>query len=181
VWQTDAQAASNWLKLEAPAWQDKFGSPSELLGLRLVAVCDATPADPKKPNRLLNWKSMQQQLKRSQPKDLPASSAPQVEARLCEYFAVREKERALYLAETARIEGVSSTTVYQVYFDQAGSNAVQVVDYAGRRVSFQFGGVPEQGVPIRMPQDTLIASPSEGYASEKVCHVISSDGNLVDA
>lgn len=181
VWQTDVQAASNWLKLEAPTWQDKFGSPAELLGYRLMAVCDATPADPKKPNRLPNWRSMQQQLKRSQPKSLPTATAAQVEARLCEYYAKKGEERALYLAEATRVDGNASTTVHQAYFDQAGSDAVTVVDRAGRQVSFQFAGVPDQGSTIRMPQDTLIASPAEGYVSEKVCRLISADGTLTDA
>jgi hypothetical protein len=181
VWQTDAKAASNWLKLKPPLWQDKFGSPAELLGYRLIASCDATPADPKKPNRLPKWTAMQQQLKRSRPKDVPASTAARVTARLCEYYATKGEERALYLVEAIRVEGSASTTVHQVYFGQAGTNAVRVVDYAGRPVSFQFGGSPGANSPIRMPQDTLIASPSEGYVSEKVCRAIAADGTLTDA
>lgn len=181
VWQNDPQAAGNWLNLEAPKWQDKFGSPAELLGFRLMAICDATPADPTKPNRLPNWRSMQQQLKRSQPKDVPASAPAQVEARLCEHYATKGDVRALYLAEVVRVEGASSTTVHQAYLDQWGTGAVTVVDRAGRTVNFQYGGLPEHGSSIRMPQDTLIASPAAGFASEKVCRVIAADGKLIDA
>lgn len=181
AWQTDAQAASNWLTMKPPVWQDKFGSSAELLGLRLIAMCDATPADPKKPNRVPNWKSMQQQLKRAQPKSLPAAGSPGIEVHLCQHYSVRNEERAVYLVETVRVEGNSNTTIHQLYFDQAGTSAVNVVDHAGRKVSFQFGGAPEHGSAIRMPQATLIASPSEGYASEKVCRAISNDGTLTDA
>ena len=182
VWRTDPQAASNWLGLKAPSWQDTFGSPAELLGLRLMAVCDPTPADIKKPNRLPNWKSMQQQLKRAQPKGVPAAAAvPAVKAQLCEYYAVKDPERALYLAETVRVEGDVTIKIHQTYFSQAGTSAVKVADYAGRAVSFQFGGAPGPGSAIRMPQDTLIASPSEGYATETVCREIAADGTLIDA
>ncbi|MBO9582326.1 MAG: hypothetical protein J7498_15670 [Sphingobium sp.] len=182
VWSTDSQAASNWLGMKAPAWQDAFGSLSELLGLRLIALCDATPADPKKPNRLPNWKAMQQALKGSQPKGaLPTAPASPIKARICEYHAVKGEERAPYLAETVRVDDQITTVVHQVYFDQAGTGAVNVVDYAGRKVSFQLGMSPERGAAVRMPQATLIASPADGYASEKQCRVISIEGTLVDA
>jgi hypothetical protein len=181
VWRTDAQAAGNWLKLKAPTWQDEYGSPAELLGYRLMAICDATAADPKKPNRLPSWKSMQQQLKSSRPKEVPGASNSQVQVKLCEYYSTKGEERALYLVEAVRVEGNASTTIHQAYFGQTDRNAVRVVDYAGREVNFQFGGSPAAGSTIRMPQATLIASPSEGYVSNKVCRAISEGGTLTDA
>jgi hypothetical protein len=178
VWGSDQEGALNWLKMATPGWQDKFGLPTEMLALRLLAKCDATPADPKKPNRVPNWKSIQQLVKRSQPKVLPVSGPSSIETSLCQYFSVKGSDRALYLAEVMRVERSTSVTVYQTYFDQSGTGAVKVVDYAGRSVSFQFAGAPGQGSVIRMPQATLISSPATGYASEKVCHAILADGSL---
>jgi hypothetical protein len=181
VWRSDPEGAVNWLKMAAPKWQDKFGQPTEMLALRLSAECDGTPADPKKPNRVPDWKGAQQQLKRMQPKLLASPVPNPAEAKLCEYFAVKDDERALYLAEVVRVADNASTTVHQIYFDQVRTNAIKVVDRAGRAVRFQLGGTPDEGSAIRMPQDTLIASPAEGFASDKVCHVIAADGSLANA
>ena len=176
VWQSDQEGAANWLKMTATGWQDKYGSAAELLALRLLAECDPTPADPEKPNRPPNWKSVQQMLKRSQPKALPVSEPSPVAAKLCEYYSVKGTERTIYLAEAVRSDGAAEVTVYQAYFDQSGTGAINVVDYAGRRVSFEFGA--EYRSVVRMPQSTLIASPSDGYTSEKSCRLISADGSL---
>jgi hypothetical protein len=181
VWQTDSEAADNWLKLAAPKWQDEAESPSEMLGLRLIAKCDATPADTAKPNRIPNWKSMRQQLLKARPKGQLTSQPATVQARLCNHYAVKNSNKALYLSEAVRVQNDTETTVYQAYFDQAGTGALKVVDYAGRQVSFQFSGIPDSSSPVRLPQVTMIASPSEGYTPEKVCRTIESDGSLTNA
>ena len=181
VWNSDPEGAEKWLSMPVPAWQDEYGKPAEFLGLRLIAECDPTPADPNKPNRTPNWKSLQQALKSSRPKVSLAPAPQPISVQICEHFAVNQTSRALFLAEVVRVAPGETVVVYQMNFDVAGTGAISVVDRAGRKVSFQFGGAPVAGSTIRMPQDTLISSPAPGFTAEKACRAISADGKLIDA
>ena len=155
VWDSAPQSAAKWLNLPVPTWKSEELGANVLLGHRLIALCDATPADPKRTNRTPAWSSVAATLSRSRPKgDLPLAKQSQVEALLCETRIAGDT--FVFLYDVVRRAGGADTIVSQTYYGQI------------------------QGQAMKLPQD-LRMLPKEGQKIERTCRIIGAEGELTDA
>lgn len=157
AWDQAPASSAKWLTMPVPTWTSPFTGASSLLGFRLIALCDQTSADPKRPNRAPNWKSVAAALKRSRPKTpRAADAAPSAVAALCKSTVEEGGRTSLFLYEVVRRLGGRQTTIFQQYFTSAG------------------------GQPVKLPQDLRILPPP-GAKVARNCQSIGAEGELVDA
>lgn len=125
VWTQAPLSAARWLAMPLPTWQSSFSDGNLLLGHLLIATCDESGVNPKKPNRSPDWKALAAALKASRPATLPtAQPAAAVEVLLCESTATGDAPPYLYLAEIVRRVGGKEKTSFQQYFATHGGKAV---------------------------------------------------------
>ena len=157
VWSQAPASASKWLTMPVPTWQSSYTEPAVLLGHRLIALCDATAADPLRPNRMPKWKSLAAALRRNQPKaEAPAASGAAAEIWVCESALEKDGTAVPFLYEVVRRAGETEVVSFQQYYADA------------------------QGQALKLPQDLRIV-PENASDAKRTCRAIGPEGELANA
>ncbi len=156
VWRTAPQSAQNWLGMENPSYSRDMGTPAELLGHRLIAICSTESANERMPNRTPSWGSLKAALKRTRPAVRPPADASAPVTLLCQNRVSVDGLESLFRVDLVRVAGTARTTIFQQYFTK------------------------HQGQPVRLPQDLRAIPPADAPTSV-VCRSITSTGQLADA
>lgn len=157
VWERAPLSAAKWLAMPLPTWQSSFSDGNLLLGHLLIATCDESGVNPKKPNRSPDWKALAAALRSSRPAALPsAQPAAAVEVLLCESRASGDEPSYLYLAEIVRRVGGKEKASFQQYF------------------------ASHQGKPVILPQD-IRAIPAARARIDRTCRSIGPEGQVGNA
>jgi hypothetical protein len=157
VWAQVPVSADKWLSMPLPSWNSSFSDRNLLLGHLLIATCDESGVNPKKPNRSPNWKALAAALKASRPATVPtAQPAPQVDVALCRSTATEDGPPYLYLAEIVRRVGGKDKPSFQQYF------------------------ASHQGKPVMLPQD-IRTVPASSARIDRSCRSIGPEGEVAGA
>ena len=156
VWSRAPLSAARWLAMPLPKWGPSFSDGNLLLGHMLIALCDESGVNPKKPNRSPDWKALAAALKASRPATLPSAQPAASDVFLCESTATGDEPPYLYLAEIVRRVGGKEKTSFQQYF------------------------ASHQGKPVRLPQD-IRAIPAAKARIDRICRPIGPEGQVGNA
>lgn len=157
VWSQAPLSAAKWLAMPLPTWESTFSDSNLLLGHMLIATCDESAANPKKPNRSPAWKALAAALKASRPAALPsAHPARAVDVLLCQSALTGDEAPYVYLAEVVRRAGGRETTSFQQYF------------------------VRHDGRQVMLPQDIRTIPAADAHI-DRTCRAIGPEGELGDA
>lgn len=159
VWQSDPSAATKWLELDVPTWQDNMETPSELLGFRLIALCVSTSSDEEMLDKLPKWKSLAKQLSKSKPKAIEQPINIDVDAMRCSSSTIDDDgEERTFLVDIVKRDSQSEVVIFQQYFDF----------------------IPQLRKAARIPQGFRVV-PKDTSEVQRKCQIINSDGSLSDA
>lgn len=157
VWSQAPLSAAKWLAMPLPSWNSSFSDSNLLLGHRLIALCDESPINPKKPNRAPAWKALASALKASRPGTLPpAQPGAAADVLVCQSTATGDEPAFVYLAEIVRRVGSKERTSFQQYFTS------------------------HQGKQVLLPQD-IRTIPAANARIDRSCRPIGQEGEVGDA
>jgi len=178
IWQEAPRSASNWLKMDEPTWKDNLETPRELLGIRLINLCNKSGNGKSKKSGSPKWKKIRRQLERTRPSVIGELDSTKYVVEVCESFAVQDQSKTLYLAEIYRRSGVERTPFRKYPFASASSTALELEDRLGRKTTLSGPWQSPGSDRIRLPRD-IISKPKAGFQVETSCRVIASDGQLL--
>jgi hypothetical protein len=153
VWATAPDAAAAWLAMPRPKWMTPYSDPSVLLGHKLLATCDASVANPMKPNRMPSWGAVAAALRKAKPKAPAPSARPAQPVALCETSTEQGGVRRVFLYEVVRQGAGGETIAFQQYYANEGD------------------------LSLKLPQDLRIV-PEAGTKTKRSCRLIGDKGEL---
>ncbi len=153
IWNQAPQSAQAWLSMPLPTWQSNFTEPNLLLGHKLVALCDNGVADPRKPGRTPNWKSVAAALRRERPSSAPIADSAAADILLCQSSIDRNGRSVTFLYEIVRRNGAHESAAFSQYYGEV------------------------QGQAVKLPQDLRVQPPASAPISRS-CQLIGPNGEL---